>query len=706
MIFKDFEFFNTTHKYVELVCCTTVDPVNKETKDWWLLDDNRAKKELKEYYLDNQSQIWNGYACVAEARSMIALGLDPVQFKMTDSFLEFRNLTNHNDELNWGEQLVDGRVRITKKPPPKWERTEEDMQNSFKHTHSLAEATFKLTGEIRDTDEKDAMRDIIISGDRKLITKYAEEIMLYCNKDTVFLPTIWERIILEYKKLGEKIDAEFMRKVIERAEYASLTAHMETIGYPIDFDATKNFSDAVPQVLATTQREINKLFPNVKPFRFNKNTGKYSWSKISTQEWLRDNVDINTWTKTDGYKKAMKKAKELKQPLANPHKYLSLSGDAFQKVFDYKHEYPKDSFGAQMVRYLKLSKDLKGFTKTPNKKNFWDFVGPDQRVRPYFNIFGSQSSRSQPSSRSYLHLKPAWLRTLCQPQPGRAIASFDYGSEEFLIQALMSACQNMKDAYISGDVYLYFGKLIGLIPWDGTKESHKYERNLCKALVLGISYLMTAKGLAGHLTESLKRKYTEEEAQELIDQFYEAYEELGDWQEEMIENYEREGKVQLPDGWTVWSGNENFRSIANVPVQGMGALIMRKAVKLCYERGHNFDVILTLHDALYIEYNSFDFAALDIFHECMRDAFIHFFPDDPETAGQIRLDGFSWSPDYPELEVIPDPKEKGKYSLKCESIVTPGGLEIEIGDKYIDERGIGEYVQFKKYFKQQSGRLL
>jgi hypothetical protein len=702
MISVDFEFFNTTSEFVELVCCTTVDDVLDEVNEWWLLDNPEEKAALKKYLLSKKDQIFEGYATVAESRSFIALGLDPVAFKWIDQFLEFRCLTNHNDELNWGEQLVDGKVRTTKKPPPKWERSEEDQMNSFKHTHSLAEATFKLTGEIRDTEEKDRMRDIIISGDKELINKHADEIQQYCTLDTVFLPKIRNAIIAEYKRLGVKYDGTLIKEMLGRGEYAALTAWMETWGYPIDYDATKNFSDSVDPLMEDCQREINRLFPHIKPFKYKKVKGvhQFTWDQTATKKWLKENVDMDRWMKTDSYKKAMAAAKKARKPLENPEKYLSLSGDAWQKVFDFKHEYPKDNFGAQMVRYLKLKKDLNGFVIKPGKRNFWDSVGPDKRVRPYFNIFGSQSSRSQPSSRGYLFLKPAWMRSLCRPPKGKAIASFDYGSEEFLISALISACQNMKDAYISGDVYLYFGKLIGLIPWEGTKATHKYERNLCKALVLGISYLMTAKGLAGHLTNNLGKPFTEQEAQELIDQFYEAYEELGDWQEEIIEQYENEGRIKLPCGWYVWGDNDNFRSVANVPIQGVGASIMRKAVKLCYDNG--LRVILTLHDALYIEYDEGDFAALDTFHRCMKEAFVHFFPEDRETAAQIKLDGYTWSSSYPEVKLVEDEKEKGKYNVVCESITTPGGLEIDVGHIYIDERSTSEYLQFSKYFKKRN----
>ena len=103
------------------------------------------------------------------------------------------------------------------------------------------------------------------------------------------------------------------------------------------------------------------------------------------------------------------------------------------------------------------------------------------------NIYGAQSSRSQPAATGFLFLKPAWMRSLCQPNRGRAIASFDYGSQEFLISALVSKDKNMLWAYASGDVYLALAKLAGAVPQDGTKSEYKAERDLFKATTLGIS---------------------------------------------------------------------------------------------------------------------------------------------------------------------------------------------------------------------------
>lgn len=667
MIYCDFEFFDIKSEFVRIVCATFYKQ-GEEPQEFWLLGNPDEKLRLIQHITANKNEVFVGFASTAEARCFYALGFNPLDFNWLDQQLEWKCLTNHNDRLNWGDQLVDGKVKKTRRPPPKWERTEEDSKTSFKHTHSLAEATFKLTGVIRDTEHKDKMRDIIISGDVELILANKEAIQKYCTEDVIHMPDIQKRIAEEYKRAGVPFDSTLKKEMLLRGEYAAANALMESWGYPIDYEKTKNFADSVASIFDECQREINALFPDIKPFSFNRKTSRFTWNQNNTREWLKNNVDVKRWMKTD-------------------KGGLSLSLEAFEKVFPFKHDFPKDSFGAQMVRFLKLRQHLNGFSPNKNKKKtFWDFVGPDKRVRPYANIYGAQSSRTQQSSTGFLMLKSAWMRSLVMPKKGKAIGAYDYSSEEFLISALWAGDRNMIEAYRSGDVYLAYGKLVEAIPKNGTKAEFKKERDLQKPIVLGMSYLMSKYGLSDSLTAATGKPWSEDEAQLKIDEFKEAFPDLAEAQEAVLEQYEEDGFIKLPCGWYMFGDNDNFRSIVNFKIQGLGASILRRAATSALRRG--LRVIKTLHDAIYIEYDSGDFAAMDILYECMKEAFIYYFAD-KKSASLIRLDGFSWSPDY----------------QKDSKAVTPGGITIDISDKYIDERAIAEYEKFSKYFEREEGIL-
>ncbi len=673
-LFLDFEFNRVVEPNVNLVSAATYDEKRNEKCVWILHNSPKRQRELSSYL--KQFKVIIGYACVAEARSFLALGLNPLDFMWIDLFLEYRMLTNHNDELQWGNQLVDGKVRFFKKPKPKYARTEEDSEAGFKATHSLAEATYKLTGEIRDTVEKTEARDLIISDPEKFTPVEIKRILRYNLEDVVFLPRIWKREKEEFGKLDAATSMQqYFREATVRGRYSAHTAIMEARGYPINLQATKNFSKQVPHILMACQRDINGQFPENRPFRWNKRTTKFSSNEAAIRGWIEENADTKRWMKTDGGKK--------KQPK------LSLSLEAWEKQFAFKHSYPTGNYGAQMVRFLKLKQSLYGFSDSGGKrKNFWDSVGSDNRVRPYMNIFGAQSSRSQPAASGFMFLKPAWMRSLVEPEPGKFLAGIDYGQQEFFLSALESEDQNMIDAYLSGDPYLYWAKLAGAIPENGTKETHKRERDLFKNTCLGINYGMTKVGLAAKLTGDTGRVYTEEEAQGLIDLFEDTFPDYMEWKRQLMDDYSQGYGIALPCGWRMWCDNDNLRSVCNVPIQGFGASIMRKAVDLAESRGSK--IVFTLHDALYIEGKTKNFEKdLANLYISMKEAFRFYFKDTEyyEVSGNIKLDPFGWSRDFK-----PDSEKTFMYDGMKE-------MKCLVSNMYLDERAGDEHEKFKKYFR-------
>mgnify|MGYP003667017588 FL=1 len=319
------------------------------------------------------------------------------------------------------------------------------------------------------------------------------------------------------------------------------------------------------------------------------------------------------------------------------------------------------------------------FLRLKNKSTFFDSLGKDGRVRCYLNPYGSSTGRFQAGSTGFIPLKAAWMRSLIEPAPGKAICGIDYGSQEFLIAALVSGDKNMLEAYKSGDVYLYFAKLAGAVPWDGKKSDYKVERDVFKATTLGISYSMGSAALARKLTDDTGKPHTQKDAQDLINKFMQAYPKYAEWIEEIRFDYSMRGYNKLPDGFLAFGDNGNKRSVSNHPIQGFGSCILRKAIQLCQDRG--LKVIFPLHDAAYNEFPSFKLEDIDTFAECMREAFIFYF-EDKEAANLIRLDINIWSPDY----------EDGDFT-------TPGGLEGKMQKIYIDDRSISEYNKFKKYME-------
>jgi DNA polymerase I len=665
----DFEFHSSNELHPTLVCCSLI--YRGKLEEYWLFEDQEAQELLEDRLnqLINEEVVFVAHAAVAEGRCFLALGLENTEPNFFDTFTEYRVLTNHNFDFLLGPQLQDGKITFIREPPPR-------KQVEFQAKHSLEEMTYKILKKRIDSKRKEEMRDIIISKDAEKIIAYREEIIEYCSSDIENLVDVAEFMFKYYK---ENLPTIFeFEHILVRGRYSWATAKMESLGYPVNVDQMRAFSINVGPILSRCQRDINSQFKDSPPFRFEKKTGLYKWNQKGTRETLKKLYPgyMDTWQMTDKFLESDGESGDI-----------SLALEAFEKFFSYRHDYPRGEFGAQMVRYLKLKQSLNGFSPTA-KKSIWDSLGSDGRVRPFMNIFKAQSTRSQPTATNFLFLKAAWMRVLCQPVKGKAIAGIDYGSQEYLLSAIVSYCKTMYEAYVTGDVYLAFAKQSGMAPEEATKKSHERERDLCKALVLGISYLMSKFGLAIQLSQKTGEEWTEDMAQELLNTFFEINYELKQFQDGLKASYlEGNFPVVLPCGAVMWGNNPNLRSVCNVPSQGSAASIMRRAVLLAQKRGLN--IIFTLHDALYIEYDAGDFSAIDTLYDCMFEAFHHYFEDDTkEWAKAIRMDIKTWGPDYK------------KYNGLKEKLLTPKGREIgEISEIHIDKRAKEEYEYFSQFLK-------
>ena len=668
----DFEYTNSSEEKLKLVSCAYSLSDTGESFKYWLYNDSEMQNTYLYRFLwelNQKGYIFVAYAVTAEASSFYSLGLDPTKFKWIDLYLEYRCLTNHNHNFAYGKQLLDGKVKTTKPPKNKWQMSEEERESasSSKPQHGLAAACFKVLGEKVDTDFKDHIRDIIIADEEILENK--DEILRYNESDIQYLPRLMKGILNEYGRLltGSPKNKKLLKEeMLRRGEYAARTALMERVGYPIDLESTRAFSESVNGIVWALQSEINELFPTILPFTKKPNRS-ISWSHVRTRAWIEESGLADKWLKTN------KGA-------------LSLKLDAFKQHFNYRHDFPKDSLGAQMVRYLGIRKNLNGFLHTgKKKKNFWDSVGTDGRVRPYFGIYGAQSARSQPSATGFIFLKSAWMRVLCQPDSGKAIAGIDYKSQEFLIAALMSRDMNMVKAYESGDVYLYLAKLAGEVPWNGKREDYEEIRNIFKVVTLALQFGMGEEALSKELTNKLGKPFTVSQSRRLINLFNRSYRDYTKYRVNIIRQYRRDKFIKLPCGWYMWGDNDNAKSAGNVPIQGQGSSIMRKAVALAQDRG--LTVIKTLHDALYIEYDVGNENDMNVLGDCMKEAFSFYFQGDMEQYAKVNIDLNCWSPDYDNGYLD---TEHGRAKMQS---------------KYIDDRSISEYEKWKPYFEPEEFNL-
>lgn len=670
----DFEFNETSEEIMEIICCCIRFSDGKSPIKVWTYQDEASKRALSSELisLHDQGYTFVAHNVVAEASSLYSLGIKkPYSFRWIDTFAEFRAISNHNHDYMYGMQLIDGRPKMTTPPKPKYEQTEEDKKStSNKINHSYSQLVFKFLGKVIDTERKTKMRDIIISKDREEIISHKEEILEYCYSDTEYLLPCLIEITKAFKKYLEIEDFKKLPEdMLWRGETMARTAVVERIGYPIDYDKLKIFTEQIDDILNECAEDINSQFPDMGLFEYSKRSKKYTRKQEPVKKWVKSLPYASKWMKT--------KQGEV-----------SLSLDAFATHFPQRHSFERGNIGQQQVRYLLLKQSLSGFSISASRGSFWDSVGTDKRVRAYLNPYGSLSGRYQPPSKGFLFLKSSWMRSLCTPPKGKMIIGIDYKSEEFLISGLWSNDEAMIQAYMTGDVYLAFAKDSGLVPVTATKATHPKERQSAKSAVLGISYLMTKFGLAIKLTQDLGEEVDEDEAQEFIDGFNEAYSVHSEAVEEFLESFADKGYHRLSDGWTLFADNENFRSIANFTKQGMGGSILRKAIQLSQDAG--LTPIIPLHDALYYEMDINDWEAVSTATKCMKEAFAFYYlgTEMEESAKKVMVDVEVWSPELNKETKVVD------------------GQKIAVESIHIDERSVEEYDKYKRYFEKADWQWL
>ena len=220
-------------------------------------------------------------------------------------------------------------------------------------------------------------------------------------------------------------------------------------------------------------------------------------------------------------------------------------------------------------------------------------VGRDGRNRTILSAFRARTGRNQPSNSKFIFGPSVWVRGLIKPPPGHGIAYIDWKQQEFGIAAYLSGDANMIAAYLSGDPYLAFGRQAGLIPPDGTKATHKFQRELCKQCVLAVQYGMEAVSLAARIGQPVIV------GRDLLRAHRETFATFWRWSDAVLDTAMSTSVLHTAYGWHVHVGEDpNPRSLRNFAIQGNGAEMMRIAACLGTERG--VEVCAPVHDAFLI----------------------------------------------------------------------------------------------------------
>jgi DNA polymerase I - 3''-5'' exonuclease and polymerase domains len=386
--------------------------------------------------------------------------------------------------------------------------------------------------------EKDEMRQLAIQGGP--YTREEKNALLdYCESDVRSLEKLLDRMI-------SHID---LPRALLRGCYMKAVAMMESTGIPIDvplLDKVQMQWDSIKERLIRT---------------IDASRGIYDGTRFVAkrfEEFLREH--------------------RIPWPRLHSGK-LALDDDTFRSQ-------------AKIHPIISPLRELKRSLDTLRLSDF--SIGKDGRNRCLLSPFRSITGRNQASSTQFIFGPSVWLRGLIKPQPGWSLAYIDWSQQEFGIAAALSRDSAMIEAYRSGDPYLAFAKQAGAIPKYATKQSHSVQRELYKQAILAVQYGMGAKSLAERLGQPLHV------GEELLRHHRRIYPKFWKWAEATKSYSLLHFPLQTVFGWTLHPHeNPNLRSLANFPVQGNGAEMLRIACILGVERG--IGICAPIHDAVLIE---------------------------------------------------------------------------------------------------------
>jgi DNA polymerase I-like protein with 3'-5' exonuclease and polymerase domains len=206
----------------------------------------------------------------------------------------------------------------------------------------------------------------------------------------------------------------------------------------------------------------------------------------------------------------------------------------------------------------------------------------------------TKTGRCAPSTTEYIWGVAKWLRWTITPAAGMCLCYLDYSAEEFLVAAVLSGDEYMLAAYRSGDPYVATGIALGLAPRGATAISHPHVRALCKVLILGLSYGMTAYGLARRAGVALAV------AEDILRRHRQAFYRFWEWLEEWVAISRITRVVKTALGWQMrLKGKIDYRSLQNWPIQSTAADILKVLTIALVEGG--VPTCALVHDAVLVE---------------------------------------------------------------------------------------------------------
>lgn len=378
--------------------------------------------------------------------------------------------------------------------------------------------------------------------------------------------------LYEYQKeIMDSDDFKDIKKLFFDVEMPMITilADMEIIGIKIDKNYAKKLSDKYHSVLdilnKNVEEELHKYDNDVKKWRLTKSANEKTKTLSgnegkSKSEKLEDPINLDSSTQL-----AILLYDIIKVPVIDK-KNPRGTGKGIIDVLDN----PLCKAITERKKILKLSKDF--VDELPNKVNI------DGRIHCSFGQLTAATGRMACSSPNLQQVpsQATDIRMMFEAEEGKCLIGADFSAQEPRICAFMSRDNGMLTAYKEGkDLYSYIASMSFNKPYedcmefylegteiiiDGKKvicgkkeyinEDGKLRRSQSKKILLGLLYGRGTASIAEQLSIS------KEEAEELVNKFFNAFPSVKEWIEKTHKKVHEVGYV------TDWYGRR--RRLKNV----------------------------------------------------------------------------------------------------------------------------------------------
>ena len=360
-----------------------------------------------------------------------------------------------------------------------------------------------------------------------------------------------------------KISALDLYKNLELPLISTL-ADMEIEGFPIHKEVLDELGDSYKKELSKLENEIYELAGE----KFNIASSKQLAEILYTKLGLPSN------------RKGSTSFENLKE-LTELHPIVS-------KILEYR-------------KYFKLTSTYVDGLKP--------HIYKDNKIHACFNQAQTQTGRLSSSNPNLQNISvrdeegKMIRKAFYYDDPNLEILSLDYSQIELRLLAHMSNCDNLKSVFESGeDIHSATAKKIFKL--DG--EPNALQRRKAKAVNFGIIYGISDWGLADQIEIPVK------EAKEIINNFYEAFPEVGEYFRNLVSQAQKDGYVSTMMGRRRYlrefhDSNYQVREFAkraamNAPIQGSAADLIKLAMisveKALKDAKLKTKMVLQIHDEL------------------------------------------------------------------------------------------------------------